>query len=99
MQQQIPLATIAEPSIWMHFITSWTHFITDSALVAQRAPLDAVDPLLVLPQVDELVEGLAARGAAERRGARVGEGVARQKLALQARLPDGKILQRSVAEP
>ena len=61
-----------------------THLITDSALVPQRsATLDAVDPFLVLPQVDELVEGLAAGGAGERRGARVGEGVARQELALQ----------------
>ena len=60
------------------------NLITDSALVPQRsATLDAVDPFLVLPQVDELVEGLAAGGAGERRGARVGEGVARQELALQ----------------
>ena len=53
----------------------------------QRAALDAVDPLLVLPQVDELVEGLAAGGAAERRRARVGEGVARQELPLQEGAP------------
>ena len=66
-----------------------THFITDAALVPQGAGavLVAVDPLLVLPEVDELVEGLAARVARERRRPRVGERVARQELPLQERAP------------
>ena len=60
-----------------------THFITDSAVVAQGAALGAMDALLVLAEVDELVEGLAAGVAGEGRGARVGAGVAGQELALQ----------------
>ena len=56
-------------------------------MVAQGAALGAVDALLVLAEVDELVEGLAARGARERRRPRVSERVARQELPLQECAP------------
>ncbi len=60
-----------------------TYLITDRALVLEPPGLGPVHPLLVLPEVHQLVEGFPTGLALEGRLARVREQVSGEELLLQ----------------